>query len=250
MPDTATTYNKNYITQVILKIDFPSSESITLDSIREFATSFPDLASPQSIEQHGFVIEGLGQDFTTRQNTNVLWKIEKADDTNSFFEITKSSFLAAATVYVNYPTFQIFFEEPIKQFIDKFEITTITRLGLRYIDEISLEEMDDYYDWDGYIKPELTGVMNFVDDKSSIRRVMQNIQISQDEETFINLNHGMFNKGFPAQIQKKEYILDYECFTPFGIQDNQVTDVADKFNKILSDLFEKSIDDRLRELMR
>ena len=60
----------------------------------------------------------------------------------------------------------------------------------------------------------------------------------------------MFNSEYPNVISKKEFLLDYDCVTIGELSVNQIINTTKKFHEIIYDLFEASIDEELKELMR
>ncbi|HMH70039.1 MAG TPA: TIGR04255 family protein [Candidatus Saccharimonadales bacterium] len=242
-------YGENFLTQVVLKIDFSSIEAINVNSVNTAFESLEGGFNPaQILEKIDLRIEDHEGELTTNRIVDSIFKIEK-DDSN-FIEITKTSIVIATTSYSSFTTFSQFFTPILEMFFEKFTVTQASRIGLRYINDIDLEESSDLFNWNNIISPSLVSNLNFVDDKSHIRRAMHNIFLEHDEDTLINFNYGMFNKTFPSKILSKEFVLDYECFTPYGTEVNDIIPTLTNYNQIITDVFEKSIGDELRERMR
>ena len=67
----------------------------------------------------------------------------------------------------------------------------------------------------------------------------------------LNMNFGEFNRNYPGAIEKHDFVLDYDAF----IQGNyKLSDVfpqkLDTAHNMIQDVFENSITDKLREVMK
>ena len=59
----------------------------------------------------------------------------------------------------------------------------------------------------------------------------------------------MFNPDYPAPIQKKSFILDYDAYHRGALNLEDIIPKLDKLNTIIKTIFERSIKDGLRNLM-
>jgi len=121
------------------------------------------------------------------------------------------------------------------------------RLGLRYINEITLPE-NNVLDWTNYLDERLLTSLNFPQDPSKICRAFNNLELNYGD-LIIRFQYGMFNADYPALIRKKSFILDYDAYYqgPQNLED--VKHNIDIFHEAIQTLFEYSISDKLRSLM-
>lgn len=241
------TYKKNFLTQVIYKLNFIPDESITEEGLKTYKKSLGDNYSTLSnIVQQGLLIQGDPSGITTEQNESMVWRIESKDDTH-IIEVEKNSFAIVVKNYQHFKDMRIIVENAQSLFIKQFkEIKDVQRLGLRYIDQIKVDKKN--VNWADYINSKLTAHLDFAD-RDTLRRSMHTMVIAYDDETQINLNYGIFNNYFPAPIIDEEFILDFDAYTTFSVQIGDTLTILDKFNTVLTDLFEQSITDKLREIM-
>jgi uncharacterized protein (TIGR04255 family) len=123
----------------------------------------------------------------------------------------------------------------------------IKRIGLRYINNINLNE-GSAFDWALFINNRLISMLDFPPDKGTTSRVLGRIELNKDTHK-VQFYFGLANPEYPNRIARKEFVLDYDCYVN---EDVNITDVL-KTVKILHDeikiLFEISILDGLREKM-
>lgn len=62
-----------------------------------------------------------------------------------------------------------------------------------------------------------------------------------DDETILNFKYGILSSVFPNKITSKEFFLDYDCYTKTKLEREDILRRTNKFNKINTDYFEKSI---------
>lgn len=67
----------------------------------------------------------------------------------------------------------------------------------------------------------------------------------------ISFNFCVFNSDFPNESVRKEFILDYDCYSRFPInpQENDIIEITKSYNSYIEKLFELSITDSLRTIM-
>lgn len=76
---------------------------------------------------------------------------------------------------------------------------------------------------------------------------MSQIILNYDDYT-MNFNFGLFNSEFPAKISRKEFALDYDCYTEL-FEPEDIDDYLIKFNSEIKNMFERSIKNGLRKHM-
>ncbi|MDR3222248.1 MAG: TIGR04255 family protein [Methanobrevibacter sp.] len=111
----------------------------------------------------------------------------------------------------NYNTFDEFSKtiELILKALSDYPIKKIKYIGLRYINQINLDD-GKLNDWDDSINKDLHVITpNFVDSKN-ILRSMHSLEF-KEQDYYIQFNFGQFNSVYPNPISKKEFILDYTC---------------------------------------
>ena len=85
--------------------------------------------------------------------------------------------------------------------------------------------------------------------QDSICRSMHQLHLKRQEFKII-FQFGMFNSEFPNTIAKKEFILDYDCIGEEEYEPGTILDQFEKYNDAIYELFEQSIGNVLRNLMK
>lgn len=233
---TKTIYKKNFITNVVFKVNFPkilnlSEQKPPIQLQKIFSEKFPRV----DIKKIPYVDTRIMKDSTLdiKGTTKILWifldreKIKKV-------EIEQD---ALSIEYLKYENFTEFFQTikfTYKNFIDLYNIKIINRLGLRYINQIKLETGNPL-SWDNFINQYLFSISkNFVKekDRDNISRSMHFLEVN-DEEYKLRFQFGMHNSEYPNPISRKEFILDYDCISKEEMEVEEVPNKVKMFNTII-----------------
>ncbi len=242
---TNQTYHKNYLTDVICRIDFPPILELLNDTPKDFqkllSEDFPIL---EPVRRLGVRIEGKDTNITTEKLDSTVWRFLNKDK-NTQIELTSEFLAIVSKQYTDFSSFKSIVEKVFNSFYELFPATIVNRLGLRYINQLHFDE-ENVFEWDDYLVSELTSHLEFVSDKSMIRRSLQAMELAIDEETRLTFRYGMFNSSYPSQIINKEFVLDFDCFAISSLLKDDLLSNLSKFNQITTDYFEKSIKNNLR----
>ncbi len=242
------TYKRNFLKKVVLGIDF---DKVELGKLKAFHTKY-EKEFPIIEEVSG--AEGLiNFNFKTKEVKQVAHAIS-AWNIYDKSRRTKINFspVSLTIEYSEYVGFKQVIESiPIvEDFVKKFKINTVTKLRLRFINEIKIEE-EDPLNWNKYINEKMLGPISFaIENSKSLARLMGLIVI-KDEVGDIRLNYGLWNPKFPSEIVDKFFILDYNVYSkfPLDVEGLYLNDVLENYHSKILSLFELSIKDGLRSLM-
>jgi uncharacterized protein (TIGR04255 family) len=136
----------------------------------------------------------------------------------------------------------------LKSFRDRFGSVQFTRIGLRYVNEITLNEGSPL-DWDGLINPDLvTSVKAGMPKGLRMAKSIHHLIAIKDDVSVI-LNYGINNPDFPNPVARRQFILDLDCYASgvveYGEAEQRIKDV----NALAEQVFESSIADGLRKIM-
>lgn len=245
-------YKKNFITNVIFKVNFPKilnlSEQKPPTKLQKIINEgFPGL----EVNRIPHIDTRIMKDSTLdiKGTTKILWIFSNRGKTKKI-EINQESL---AIEYAKYENFTEFFQTIkfiFKKFIDLYNIKIINRLGLRYINQIKLETGNPL-DWNNLINQSLFFVSKkFVkaNYRNYISRSMHLLEINE-EEYKLRFQFGMHNSEYPSPINRKEFILDYDCMSKEEMEIREVPNKVKMFNTIIYEWFESSIMNDLREEM-
>ena len=131
--------------------------------------------------------------------------------------------------YLKYDSFEKTYGEFITMFDavkSTFSISKIQRLGLRYVNNIYLNEKNPL-NWNKYINSHLLCGLRFAEDKNLVTRIFHNLEIKYDDMN-VRFQYGIRNPDYPSIIKKKEFILDYDVYWS-GEQD--ISELSGKLKK-------------------
>lgn len=239
-----TVYKTNFIKNVIFKIDFniilKLQKELPDDFQEQIRNNYPKIKIGKQVHTNFNLPENSIEEITVP-----MW-IFSNEDNSIKISLSFNSLIIEVDDYANFPEYACIIKSICDPFISIYK-PSMTRFGLRYINEIILET-GNTFDWKNIINSSLTsGIDNFVNDKTEISRAMNQIILNRDDYK-INFNYGMFNRDYPNKISKKEFLLDYDFYTNDADSQNIYT-YLDKFNEEARTLFEKSIENKLRNIM-
>jgi len=128
-----------------------------------------------------------------------------------------------------------------------YGVMTVNWVELRYFNVITIEQGDPL-DWGNLLADSLTSMISFLKDKSILSRAMNTINLNKSDYK-IALRSGLFNSEFPSTLARKEFVLDYECYSDDEKEIDQISGLIRVFHDEIAGLFEASIKDGLREII-
>ncbi len=244
----ANTYSKNFLSNVIFKINFPPIDSLAKEVSPGFkeklSNDFPIL---EPVKMSNIKFEASPEEVKTEKDDRTMWRFKDKED-KTILELDVDSLAIVLKKYENFAKFEELILKVINPFLEDYKDVVINRLGLRYINEIQLEEKS-LYEWDKYINSTLISNINFIDTKDALRRAMTFLEIAIDEETKLRLQYGIFNRTYPGKLVNKDFVLDYDCFTEIAFNMENLKDKIKTFNDIITEYFEKSIKEDFRKIL-
>lgn len=241
-------YKKNFLKKVIFRIDFDKVELGKLKSyLEKISKAFPVIEEEKSEE--GVINFDLKTKELKQESTSLIsWNIYNKQKTikikihPSFLTIEYFNYKDSSELLANISI--------AANFLKEFEIKTIKRLGLRYINEIKVE-IKDPLDWSTYINDKLLGSIDFIkDNQKKIARAMGFIVFKEDFGD-INFNYGLWNSAYPNEISEGIFILDFDGHSKFPLDTEGIDldSLVKEYNKAIEDLFENSIKEGLRNIL-
>ena len=239
-------YKKNFLTNVICRIDYPTILKIRKELSPDFQEKIHDrfpLLKEEQITEYETIIAPDTKTDTRKSSTKwIFYNKEESRRVNVTYRYVVIEFLK----YNDFSKFKSIVENVLNVFFELYKPPLIKRFGLRYINSINLK--GNPFDWSNYVNKSLTYAVDyFVDNKEDLSKAMSQVVINR-EDYRINFNYGMFNSEFPNKIAKREYILDYDCNIK-QINSTDVIQYMDIFNDEIKKMFEKCIEDGLRKEM-
>ena len=127
--------------------------------------------------------------------------------------------------YELFDDFLVRLREALDALVQHIQPTVVTRLGLRYINEIRSNSLNNM-DWSDIIQRDLLGpvaVSELIENTSQIVS-MQQLSLRYPDDLGINIQHGLLPSGTTVQLRAKEeppkqafYLLDYDVYREFPL---------------------------------
>lgn len=123
----------------------------------------------------------------------------------------------------------------------------VNRFGLRYFNSIELTDSVPT-DWTEYLDPGLLSIFSVADDKAAIARAFHNLELNYGD-MYLTFLYGMYNFDYPAPIRQKTFTLDFDGYIAKIQQRGELPASLDALHEKIAGYFERSITDRLRDVM-
>lgn len=248
-------YMKNYLKHVIIKVDFnnmlPIDDNLPAEIIKAAQEAFPIFEPMPTVHSEiNFLADGAKVTKAEKGTNWIFYGTNKEKALSIVREGRHRERTSIAIDYTNYESFDISKDEFIlilNKFISAFPESQIGRVGLRYVNNIEINEKNPL-SWSKYINKNLLSSFKFVTDKESISRVFNNLEIKYDDMR-IKFQYGMHNPDYPSPIKKKIFILDYDVYYIGACDKSDVSDMICKYHEKIISLYETSIKDGLRDKM-
>jgi uncharacterized protein (TIGR04255 family) len=242
-------YKKDFLKEVIVRIDI----EIPIDNFKDEIPSklsrlilkdFP-ISEPKKII--GRELRISGKKISEEEEKFMNWIYFGKNREKKLAIDPKFVFIS----YREYPSFKKLKEEFSKIVKTIFDLETdiqINRLGLRYINNIYLNEKD-FTNWENYINDNLTSLLSFGDNNKKLSRSISMVEYNYENIKF-RFQSGMFNPDYPAKIKKKLFLLDYDAYHQGLVEDiSELKRLLEDSHSLVKKYFENSIKQGLRSLM-
>jgi uncharacterized protein (TIGR04255 family) len=126
----------------------------------------------------------------------------------------------------------------LNEFSNVYGDVLVKRTGLRFIYVITVPE-SNLFEWQDIINEELTPRAAFFD-TDEISRLMSVIELNRDDYK-LRFQYGLFNSEYPNTIARKEFTLDYDCYSEEQIEASSAISLLKAFDKKIRTLFDASV---------
>ena len=254
-------YKKNFLTDVIVRIDFANPELSIKNELNPNVSEFCLKAYPikeMVVNQKNDVI--ITKDINNPQEIKTTVNKEEIREWHFFEKNRKKEITIAYNCLIISIKEYVSFQELKNEFIGimnvlclNYKNIKINRVGLRYINQIDLENVDESIDswadfWKKYINSALVSGLSFDGASKYLSRYLNLIEMNHDAY-MVRLQYGIYNVDYPAKNKKLSFLLDTDVFA-IGLYDyNEINDMIVSFHEKAKDIFEKAITDQLKCFM-
>lgn len=242
-------YKKNFLSNVVFKLDFPTLSDYGFEKIKEFQKLIKKEFQILE-EKKGIMIEHelKGVEPIVSKTTEMLkWMFFNKTKTR-IISFENNNIIVEFKEYTHFEEYFKIVDLVTKSIFQLFPSIVSTRLGVRYINQINLEEKLPFK-WNNLLNKSLLDSMNFISNKKDMSRYITLVELNK-EDYQLRFQYGIANSLYPSPIIKKEFVLDYDCFTFESLEKpEEILGKVKEFNGVISNMFEKSIEDGLRKVM-
>lgn len=243
-------YKKNFLKQVIAKIDFAVpvpqfASDLPKQALTVIKKRFPVREEKKQVTQQLMFSTAAG---VRQAKAETFQFFYHSRDKSRVVTTTAESMLVEHKKYKSFETLQEDFVTSMNAIEAVANGLQIQRFGLRYIDNIEFPKEQKPTDWTKYIQDDLLTSFDIADDRSKICRAFNVLEMNYGD-FHLRFQYGMPNPDFPAVIKQKIFVLDYDAFCQGPLTTTEVTAKLVHFHDMINDSFESVIKDGLREKM-
>jgi len=252
---TSTLYKNPTVKKVIFQIRFPNLfylESKIPDIQCDILDKFPEsaLIFQQAINLSVGNKDNINNNqlTTNEKSPFMIWQFKNND--GYILEIQNGSLTIISDLHKTYDNegaqnkFRDVIEYVIQAFLKHIKLPFITRIGLRYIDEIPLPKKSTN-SYKRYFNTSLSfNRVNIDDLRESYAKIVKNI----DNYTLVYQEYCKYYENETTEVKQPIVVLDFDAMA-FKVQSTEYLNVTDKLHGIVSGEYEAIIKDKLREVM-
>lgn len=238
-----------FLKNVILRMDFLGdlklSEQFVSNIQKNVFNDFPEF-EPQERVSLQVMVKTDEKEKITQEKRSKAFRFYHTT-TNNSLTLERDAIIFDMKKYNNYDDFRKIVQTVIQNVETENPSAKLSRIGLRYINQLILDEGNPF-DWNELVKRPLISSLEFIENQNEIARLMGVIELNRSDY-FIKFQYGWYNSEFPNPIAKKEFALDYDCYSKNEIDVSEVLSHIDTYHKAIKDLFEYSKEDGLQSMI-
>lgn len=240
-------YRRNFLGAVIARADFLSpiealASALPADLGKVATSRFP-IAEPRkaSVQEVAFSAE----DLSTRRTEFTEWIFHGKDREKTLY-ISQNSLWIEVKRYQRYELLRDDFEAVLSAFVRAHPQAQISRLGLRYVNRVELQEPNPL-DWARYLADYTLAIFQQAN-PAQLARALHVLELNLGDFN-LRFQYGMPNPDFPAPIKRKLYVLDFDAYAQGPQENERIGTSLDAFHGVIQARFEATITGALREKM-
>lgn len=248
-------YPKNFLKQVILRLDFAPLTALYSDKQPAYSEQIKDAFPLVKGSQIAHFVLALGSGAPVeQQKKGWLWQHSDSENDKKRRVVTLSpDYFSLESIgdgtYTGFAEFRQRFVSIYDKFVATFGVPVYTRIGLRFINEFEISEEGDALNWDGLLAADLaTGVKPAFARELRMTRSMHQVMGIKDDISCL-INYGLHNPDYPNPIVRRQFVLDLDSSVSGEISEAETKRKIDALYEVGRDIFEASIDAGIRQRM-
>lgn len=205
-------YKNTPITKVIIRLDFLTNiqelnENLPAEITDVIKQSFP-LPEPRNV---------ISKSLQISKDNVIESKVDSKEwhfhttERNATLIIKSDSLAIVLNHYISFQKVNEVFLEILNIFFNHYKNINSRRLGLRYINEIKVDE-PDIFSWDKYLNQNLLSIFKVTEYPNLIVRAFHNLELVSDD-IMLKFQYGMHNPDYPAHMKKRYSFLIMMLFS-------------------------------------
>jgi len=228
----------NFLKQVILRLDFLSeidrSQQVLEDITKDVSDILPEFETRDIVSVEMTIDQAQK---TTKERRYKSFSFRN-NTTNNSLVLEPSAIIFDLKEYNNYEEFKRLVQKVIQNLGEQTQSIKVSKIGLRYINQIIIKEGSPF-DWTNLIKEPLICSLNFIENRSELSRSVGVMELNKSDY-HVRFQYGWFNSEYPNPIAKKEFVLDYDCYSDDEIDISSIISQIRILHDEIKNLYEQS----------
>jgi uncharacterized protein (TIGR04255 family) len=242
-------YESPFLKEAIIRIDFPTpiveiNKKLPPVLVKEIQKIYP-IAEPHRGIVQEFQISD--KDAHVKKSDHVEWNYYD-NDRQRRFTISPICLFVSTLKYKSYEELFTNFRTIASTALEYYSDINASRVGTRYVNVISLDESEPLK-WDDYINSKMLCSLSCNDFQRNLTRAFNIVEYNFNGIS-VKFQYGLANPDYPAIIKRKEFVLDLDAYSNGSFDLNEILRVTEASHGKIQDLFENSITQKTRSLMR
>lgn len=244
-------YKSPFLKEAIIRLDFASPferlrkvlpEKVSKLALSRFPIFEPNRKQAKTIQ---FTPSSEKVETSTLESMDWMFHGRYREKT---LHIMPECIIATTKNYKSYEEFILDISGVAKEILLGNEDLVVSRIGIRYINVISIDEGHPL-EWGDYVDEKILGIVDFHNNDDALSRIFHIVEFNYDG-LFLKHQFGIANPDYPAPIHKKEFVLDLDAWANGALQFEDVIKNIELGHEKIQDLFERSITYKTRQLMK
>lgn len=150
--------------------------------------------------------------------------------------------------YTTYENMKDEFARAVDALAKEYPLARVARFGLRYVNNIAIENLRNPFAFDDYLSPALLNANKFFSAPELLTRLFHVAELKVGDID-VRFQFGFPNQDYPAVIKRPLFVLDTDAYVQVAHELAESIQYMDRAHEQIQLLFEASITDNLRALM-
>ena len=242
-------YEEPFLKDVIFRLDYGNrldafNQSLPPKLASTALKHFP-ISEPQKGQAQQFTVSPGAIQAKTEEMTNWIYHGKTREKT---LNVTSDSLVITNRKYQKFEGFREDTDTITAVLFESQKDLVIARLGLRYINILDVPG-NNPLDWSDYVDEKMLGIINTHKNQGHLSRVFHIVEFNYGD-LYAKFQFGIPNPDYPALIKRKQFILDIDAYVQGALTKEDVLESTYTAHEKIQELFESSIHDSTRQLMK